>query len=342
MRRTYWIYCCFLVVAATTTVHAATFFVDTGGDDSNPGTSAALPFRTIQQAIDVAAETPGPDMIKIASGEYVEKLSIKDADKLTLAGSGGTLINADDPEKNVIKIKSGDVTISNLAVTGGKDGIKANEMTSLTLRDVVVTGNADEGLQAEDVSSVKIVHGTFSENGDDGIKVEVAEAVQITGTTVFDNGGDGIDLEEIGAIHVTDLTVDGNGDEGLEVDDSGSAVVVRGTYSNNADEGLDIDNTLSIRIVSIVSTGNGGNGLQVEADDEEIEIEAVSIVGSVFSDNDEDGIQIVEDGTVVHRVTLTNITARNNVESGLDIDVSGSVRLSRVISEDNGEPDVLP
>lgn len=346
MIRTRWSYCCLFVIAVATSAHAATFFVDADlGDDSNSGTSASSPFATIKRAIAEAADTPGPDTIRIASGEYVEKLKITDNDKLTLTGSGDTVVIGTSGSKYVIKIEAGDVTISNMTITGSKDGIKAEpgeegDTISLTLRDVVVTGNADEGLQAENVTSVTIVGGTFSGNADDGIKVEVADAVTITGATVSDNGGDGIDLEVIGTIKVTRLTVDGNGDEGLEVDDSGSVLVVQGTYSNNEDEGLDIDNTLSIRLVSVVSTGNVGSGFQVEAD--KMEIESVSVVASSFLGNGEDGIQIVEDGFVVHKVTLTNITATGNVKSGLKIDVSGSVRVTNITSEENGEDDILP
>jgi hypothetical protein len=113
MKIAHWIYCCLLVVAVTTTVQGVTFFVDTGGDDANPGTSAALPFLTIQRAVDEAAGMAGADMIRIASGEYVEDLTIEDTNKVMLAGGGGTVINADDPDEHVIRIESGDVTIAN-------------------------------------------------------------------------------------------------------------------------------------------------------------------------------------------------------------------------------------
>ncbi|MHC4529142.1 MAG: DUF1565 domain-containing protein, partial [Planctomycetota bacterium] len=72
MKIAHWIYCCLLVFAVTTTVEGATFFVNIGGDDANPGTSADLPFRTIQRAVDEAAGAGGPDMIRFAPGQYVE------------------------------------------------------------------------------------------------------------------------------------------------------------------------------------------------------------------------------------------------------------------------------
>ena len=262
-----WTFCCLIVVAATS-AHAAGYFVDAdAGNDANPGISPAYPFRTIQRAIEEALQKPGPDMIHIASSDYEENLTINDPDKLTLTGSDGCAVIAPNGSGNVISISSGDVTISSLTITGGENGIQAEgTTTSLALRDVNLSGNAERGLDAEGVLSVTIARSVFAENGGDGLKVEAAEAVQIRDTAIWDNGSDGIDLEVIRAVDLTDLTVDGNADEGLEVDDCGSVHVVQGTYSSNADDGLDIDNTLSIRIVSVMSMGNGGNGLQIEAE----------------------------------------------------------------------------
>ncbi|UCG58125.1 MAG: right-handed parallel beta-helix repeat-containing protein [Phycisphaerales bacterium] len=341
MRSAHWICGCLLIVAAATSVHAAAFFVDADlGDDSNPGTSAASPFATIQRAIDEAGDVPGPDMIHIACGEYEENLAIDDPDKLTLAGSGASLVTAADPDEHVIEIDGGDVTISNLEVAGGDDGIRADDMVSLTVRNVVVTGNADEGLQAGNVENVKISNSTFSENEGDGVNLEEVDVATINGITLLEND-DGIDIEASGEIHVTQLTACGNLDEGFEVDDTASVVIVGGTVSGNYDDGLDLDDTQSVRLVSVVSTGNVGNGLQIEAE-EDFDTEVLTVVNGVFSENGEDGIKVVELGAVVHRVGLTNISARENVESGLDIDISGSVKLARVISEDNGEDDILP
>ena len=202
MKAKCWKYSCLLVLIGAATVHAATFFVDAGlGDDANPGISAASAFRTVQRAIDEATLRPGPDMIQVAAGEYLENLSISDADGLTLSGSSGAVVVAADPSRDVLTISAGDVSISSLAIVGGDKGISAqgSEATavSLSLRDVVVTGNEDDGLNAEDVVSVSIAHAVFMDNGSDGIKVETTEAVNIQATTVSDNGSDGIDLEEI-------------------------------------------------------------------------------------------------------------------------------------------------
>lgn len=344
-----WSYCCLIVIAAVTSAQAAGFFVDADlGDDGNAGTSAASPFQTIQRAIDQAEATPGPDMIHIASGNYTENLAINDADKLTLTGDGA-VVTAADAGEDVIAIKAGDVAISGLAVTGGDNGIKTKgSETSLALRDVDVTVNADRGLNAKEVGSVTIVGGTFADNGGDAMKVgdedseTYVSSLKVAHTSFSNNGSDGLDLEKITAIHLTNLTVEGSGDEGLEVDMCASVTVIGGTYTNNADDGLDIDNSQSISIVSVISTGNGeGNGLQIELEDG-FELQNATVVNCEFLGNGQNGVQIVEYGGIVNQVKLTNITAANNAESGLEVVISGSAKVTNITSEGNGTDDILP
>jgi len=346
MRRVYWM-CCVLVVAEAAMVQGAAFFVAPEGDDANTGISAASPFQTLQLAIDVAAATAGPDTIHIAAGVYAENLEIDDPDKLTLAGKGSGVV-LDGGGSDVITIKSGDVTISDLTITGGDDGIQTKGFEgSLTLRNVDISENADRGLDAKEIGSVTISGSMFSANGDDGIRVGDSDgevfvhSVTIRHTVFLDNDGDGIDLEKIADIDVTDVTAEANGDEGLEVDDSGSVSVVGGFYANNDDEGIDVDDAQSIRVVSVVSMENGGSGFQHEAEGD-FDTESVTIVNSVFSGNGVNGVEIVEDEAEVAQVRLTNVTAENNDGSGLYVVISGTAKVTNITSEGNRDDDVLP
>ncbi|MET9904767.1 sigma-70 family RNA polymerase sigma factor [Streptomyces sp. NPDC006446] len=62
---------------------APTYFVSSTGSDSNPGTSAASPFRTLQKAADLAG--PG-DVVAVMNGTYTEPR--KGANVLTIKRSG--------------------------------------------------------------------------------------------------------------------------------------------------------------------------------------------------------------------------------------------------------------
>ncbi|WP_328485231.1 right-handed parallel beta-helix repeat-containing protein [Streptomyces zaomyceticus] len=74
-----------LVTMGAGTAHAAgrTYFVSPSGNDSNPGTSAGSPFRTIQKAADSAG--PG-DTVSIMNGTYSERS--KGSNVLTVKRSG--------------------------------------------------------------------------------------------------------------------------------------------------------------------------------------------------------------------------------------------------------------
>ncbi|MFB7044481.1 sigma-70 family RNA polymerase sigma factor, partial [Streptomyces sp. NPDC056294] len=62
---------------------APTYFVSPGGSDSNPGTSAGSPFRTLQKAADIAG--PG-DVVAVMNGTYTEPR--KGSNVLTVKRSG--------------------------------------------------------------------------------------------------------------------------------------------------------------------------------------------------------------------------------------------------------------
>jgi len=91
--------------------------------------------------------------------------------------------------------------------------------------------------------------------------------------------------------------------------------------------------------VNVESTGNGDSGFDVTAED--VNIESVSIVNSEFLGNGLDGVWIGEENAVVEQAGLTHVTASNNGESGLDITITGTLRLTAITSEGNGAPDIL-
>ena len=391
MKRTLRIYSCWAILAVAASAQGATFFVNAGtGDDFNTGRAAADPFLTIQKAIAAAALEPGADVIQIAAGQYTENLVIDDADGLTLSGCADAELGA-NPLNDAVKVSSGDVTITNLAISNGKKGISAGAAASLTLHDLFVTGNLSDGLNAVNVADVTVSGCTFQANGGAAIKVQFANRLVVshctleanTGrgirvddvrkvvvshcqildhgddgfkmvgkvlspadtslvigdTLVSGSGDDGIDLEALGDIRLTNVTVEGTiGDDGVSIDDSSSVSVTGGAYADNHAEGLDIDDVRSIRLVSVMSARNRG-GLQVTAEGGcDVDL---STVGCDFTDNAQDGVSIRENGSTVQQASLTSVTANDNGGCGLNIVVSGTLKLSAITSEGNGEPDTL-
>ncbi len=83
-------------VASAGDVQPAIWYVDDDApDDSGKGTSWGDPFRTIDHALAAAAETPVPDIIRVAQGTYVP----------------GTLTDPKDPRSRTILIDQPDVEV---------------------------------------------------------------------------------------------------------------------------------------------------------------------------------------------------------------------------------------
>lgn len=333
--------CLFQPVSSAT---GSTLYVDgVNGNDDNDGSEGA-PFATIQAAIDAAPEDGTADEIIIAPATYTENLDIKHGDTIALCGDGdGVVIEGEGG--NVIRIDNSDVTIRNLKVANGSNGIDAGN-SSLRLVHVDVKDGGDSSVEADGMTSVSVIGGTFGNNNGGGIKVNGAGDVRIAGASI-QHGGDGLVLKSIKVIEIRNVDVNSCGDDGIVIDDSDTVVIINSLVSGSSDDGIDIDNSRSISIVNIVSTENGGNGLQIEAGIGQNPIAHVSVVRGVFSANGKNGVRIVEENDgegqgQIDVVTLTSIEATGNTESGLDIDFSGDLTLKSVRSWDNDADDRLP
>jgi len=138
------------------TVHVAQAFVPPSevwvappptGSDSNPGTEAE-PFATIQNGIDSVAQD---GTVHVATGTYLENLSIDYGQDLVGAGAQNTIIDADGSGR-VLDISSGpwQNTISGFTIKGGNlpngpgsygGGIYINSSHDVTINECTITNN---------------------------------------------------------------------------------------------------------------------------------------------------------------------------------------------------------
>ncbi|WP_158264168.1 right-handed parallel beta-helix repeat-containing protein [Amycolatopsis sp. CA-126428] len=77
------------LTGGTANAATTTYFVSPAGSDSNPGTSSARPFKTIQKAADATA--PG-DVVQLMSGTYQETATGRDVVNITRSGAPGAPI----------------------------------------------------------------------------------------------------------------------------------------------------------------------------------------------------------------------------------------------------------
>ncbi len=268
-----------------------TFFVEEGG--------------SIQDALDAAADSPGADTVLLGAGTYTENFTIEDDNALTLIGTGEVTIEAGDADKDVIKVKGGNVTIQNVSITGGDDGIDANDGDSLTLINVDVSGNDDRGVEAEKVGNVTIRNSNFSGNGGDGIRVDIADTLFITNVSSTGNGDEGVQTEEMGSVTIRNSNFSDNGGDGIKVEFA-DAVLITNVSSTGNDDGIDLEVVESITLRNVTVNDNDDEGLEVD------DSGSVLVIYGTFNNNSDDGIDIDD----TREITLISVDAIGNAGSG--------------------------
>ncbi|MEX0744915.1 MAG: DUF4347 domain-containing protein, partial [Phycisphaeraceae bacterium] len=211
-------------VLATVTVTTTADLLD--GNTSSIAALLATPGAdgkiSLREAIIATNSTAGADTISLAAGTYtLSRLGANEgaastgdldiADSLTINGAGArtTFIDGAAADR-VFEILGGPVTISGLTVQNGAAsdgaGVRVEGSTSLTLRDVAVTGNV-----------ASTTGGGFFVSG-----ALILDRVTIDGNSA--NTGAGIYINNLGNVSITNGTISGN-----TATSGGGALLVRGT-----------------------------------------------------------------------------------------------------------------
>ncbi|MGW2299747.1 sigma-70 family RNA polymerase sigma factor [Streptomyces sp. NPDC001809] len=180
---------------------APTYFVSPGGSDSNPGTSAGSPFRTLQKAADTAG--PG-DVVAVMNGTYTEPR--KGSNVLTVKRSGRPgapitftaypghrpVLNPRTAWNGISVYGASHIVIKNLEVKGNN--------AALSLDDAERSSNKTDPTYNTNCISVE-------KNRQTGA---FAHHVVITGNLVHDCAGGGISAIEADHVDITGNHVHSN------------------------------------------------------------------------------------------------------------------------------------
>lgn len=144
-------------------------------------------YSTIQEAVDAA---PPGDVINVQNGIYTEPVTI--SKQVTLVGENKDLTVIQTGTTNIgfsLLAGADNVVVSNLKFTGNGEGINANDVSNLTLQDLVISDNSltTSGIYLFNVNTVNITGSTFSNNIIDIDIVDSTSNVSISSTTF--NGG---------------------------------------------------------------------------------------------------------------------------------------------------------
>ena len=258
---------------------------------------------SIQNGIDVVVENA---TVNVAAGNFDEVVTIA-TNGITLSGSGSdtTTVTTSIPA-DVITITADDVTVSNLQVTEGTNGISADSITNLTISGILSDLNDDHGLSVSSLTGMLMISSSVFQNNDNdsdidgaGIHLDTVEIADISGSTSTGNE------EALIASSLTTLTLSDN------------------TFTvNNNDTAIDSLTTLNL---------NTTNGTVVDT----VELNTPAIGGDGFLQHD-------RNGTIQDLVAYTLVTNLNiDVGDGND-SVTVNPHSTTLISLDGGEPTTFP
>jgi hypothetical protein len=199
-----------------------------GGELGTGGVSAGVAVVALLAAAGVVGWATQPPTVHLAAGIHQGPLVIDHSEKLV--GDRGAVV------RGGIVVTSDDVTISNVAVTGGEIGIKIDGAENVTVEHVRISGTSLDGIQARR-ASVKIrdclIHspvGDYAQGIDISFGFDLPPSL-IDGCTII-GGREGI-VTHFSNVHISDNHVSGTTLRALGLTEM-SMVMVEGNEVQNA------------------------------------------------------------------------------------------------------------
>lgn len=236
---------------------------------------------SIQNAVNAIGHTgSGGGLLQLGDGLWNQDFYINNSN-LTIKGngSGNTFINAPYAFSTVIFVNGGkNVTISDLAVSGGTLGIYGLNSSGFKLNNTSVSGASNAGLQLVNTVNSLITNNIFSNNfagiaGQNSVFTKVADnsfhnsfiGVAFDGDTsltIRDNHFSNL-LGGIGLNNVVGAPITGNSFDNTNIGIlalGGNSLVIDRNIMNNINFGVDATDSHGIKITNNTLTGSNGSG----------------------------------------------------------------------------------
>lgn len=268
-------FCCIVLLLAPSLAGASTICVDTGGSGGC--------FSTVQAAVDVAS--PG-DVIEVAAGTYLENVAVPTPKRVTIqgAGAGATIIQADGLGPAVEARAGTRVSVIGVTITGGRDGITAEDQATIALASCDVSGNARIGIAISRKGRGTVTGCTVTGNG--AIGIEGGGRLAISSSTVSGNNVGGAPfgggVYSVKSLRIDDSTIRDN--HGWGVNLYRSAQIRRTTISGNEDGGVTATGRFGVlKISDTTISGNAGFAGGGIYTDQRAILDHVTIAGNTAS-----------------------------------------------------------
>lgn len=271
----------------------ASYYVDVHGSDSAIGSSAS-PFKTINAALSANLK-PGDEII-VRAGTYNETLNINKGG----SAAGDVTIHAEVPGQVLIR------------PTTGYDAVDVNA-NYVTIEGFDIAGAKGDGVQANGVHHITVRNNVVHDNGESGIQFNYSDFITVEGNETYANASSGW-FSGISIYENRNITGD--------TSTTGYRTIVRNNYSHDNvtksgehtdGNGIIIDDFQSTQtsgyasynfatlVDSNVVSGNGGKGIQVTWSDN------VTVSGNTAYHNN---VDLANTGT--WRGEISNAQSSNN------------------------------
>lgn len=154
----------------------ADMYVSPGGDNRNDGLSPGCPKKTISAALSLLLAT-SPRTIHLGKGIYSkesnnEHFPVVLSDKVSMAGHPefSTVLDAKGKSVAIMINQAGQVSISDLTITGASQKAVSCDNSSPSIRNVVITGNNGTGFYCSNNSAPVLNGVNICRNGVGGIQ----------------------------------------------------------------------------------------------------------------------------------------------------------------------------
>lgn len=315
---------------------ATPVFVDGGGLCAG----MAPCFTTIQEAVNNAG--PPPAEVFIFPGTYAESVDLSTMGSVPGPTTQGDIslssVNAAGvPTRDTATIDpgagggpgtgeaiftssppfSGDVTLTGLRWTSpDADGVDINLDGDLVLSEVTGFDATFDGADFTVTGAALVRDSTFSDNGNDGIELVTGGTVLLEGCRADGNGG----------------PVPDNDDDGFDVRAADDITMRRCDADRNAGSGVQLDERddeeISVLVTDTNCDLNLRDGLSVnvpEREDGATGTTDVTCIRCGADDNQDDGIAIWAQGTVLIQHSHGNRNGKNGIQVNSDSDFPGRV-----------------
>lgn len=178
-------------------------------------------------------------LVVVVNGVCNESVSVS-RDDVTLRGESGAAINGPDPEVDTLTVMANRVTIQEISIGGGRNGITGIGAAALVVRDTTVQSTGRTGIIYSNGSSGVIDRCRVRLNPRDGVVVETASAA-IINSDISQNIRGGIFVGIGGAARIgldprnqgAGNTISQNGGTGVTVVDGGQALMGMNEINGN-------------------------------------------------------------------------------------------------------------